>query len=193
MKSTVKIIAGNMRGRVIPFDNKKFLNADITPQKVKGALFSMLGEALHEKVFIDLFAGSGQMGLEALSRWCDKAVFVEKDAERFRFIRKTVEATGNSQRSILYNLDYAAALNEMSKSGITADVVFADPPYDKSSTVVDEYKVILEKIYESGILTDDSVAAIQHYSKNILPESAGGFSRSALKNYGTTSISIYTL
>lgn len=182
-----------MRGRVIPFDNKKFLNADITPQKVKGALFSMLGEELHGKVFLDLFAGSGQMGLEALSRWCEKAVFVENDAERFRFIRKTVEATGNAGKSILYNLDYAAALNKISKSGIKVDIVFADPPYVKSSTEVDEYKVILEKIHESKILNYNAVAAIQHFSKNILPESAAGFYRSSLKNYGTTSISLYTL
>ncbi len=193
MKSTVKIIAGNMRGRTIPFDNKKFSQADITSQKVKGALFSMLGEELHGKVFLDLFSGSGQMGLEALSRWCEKAIFIEKDIERFRFIRKEVELTGNLERSILYNLDYAAALNKVSKSGIKADLVFADPPYVKYTTEADVYKIILEKIYNSKILKDDSTIAIQHFSKNTLPESAAGFTRKALKKYGTTSISIYTL
>lgn len=193
MKSTVKIIAGNMRGRIIPFDNKKFSQADITSQKVKGAIFSMLGEELHGKVFLDLFSGSGQMGLEALSRWCEKAIFIEKDIERFRFIRKEVELTGNLERSILYNLDYAVALNKVSKFGIKADVVFADPPYVKSTTEADVYKIILEKIYNSKILKDNSTIAIQHFSKNILPESASGFTQKVLKKYGTTSISIYTL
>ncbi len=193
MKGTVKIISGNMRGRVIPFDNKKFSDADITPQKVKGALFSMLGEELHGRVFIDLFSGSGQMGLEALSRWCERAVFVEKDRDRFMFIRKTVDNTGNSSKVILYNTDYASALNTMSGSGIKGDIVFADPPYVKSSSGIDEYRIILEKIYESGILNENGVTALQHFTENTLPESAAGFTRKALKKYGTTSISVYTL
>lgn len=193
MKGTVKIISGNMRGRIIPFDNKKFSDADITPQKVKGALFSMLGEELHGRVFIDLFSGSGQMGLEALSRWCDKAVFVEKDRDRFMFIRKAIELTGNIEKSVLYNMDYASAIKRMSDSGIKGDIVFADPPYVKSSSGIDEYKVILEKIFESGILNDNGIIAVQHFTDNTLPESAAGFTRKALKKYGTTSVSVYTL
>jgi 16S rRNA (guanine(966)-N(2))-methyltransferase RsmD len=193
LKGTVKIISGNMRGRIIPFDNKKFSDADITPQKVKGALFSILGEELHGRVFVDLFSGSGQMGLEALSRWCERAVFVEKDPHRFRFIRKTVENTGNSSRAILYNTDYVSALNKISGSGIRADIIFADPPYVKSSAENREYGIILEKIYESGILNESGVAAIQHFTENTLPESAAGFTRKSLKKYGTTSVSFYRL
>src|SRR3990172_4106761 len=84
--SRIRIIAGGLKGRVIPFSNKKFDDADITPQKVKGAVFSMIGEWLEGKGFLDLYAGSGQIGLEALSRGADPVVLNEPDARRFHFI-----------------------------------------------------------------------------------------------------------
>ena len=62
----IRVIAGKFRGKIIPFDNSKFDEADITPQRVKGAVFSILGEDLHGLIFLDMFAGSGQMGFEAI-------------------------------------------------------------------------------------------------------------------------------
>lgn len=180
-----------MRGRIIPFDNKKFSDADITPQKVKGALFSMLGEGLYGKVFVDLFSGSGQIGLEALSRNCSTVVFCEKDRDRFSFIKKTVHAAGFAEKSLLLNMDYEAALKSIAQSGIKADIVFIDPPYVKSGDEVHLYSRILETISNSGILEDDAVAAVQHFSGNILPEKIGLFTRTSIKKYGTTSLSSY--
>ncbi len=191
MKGTIRIIAGSMRGRAIPFDNKKFSDADVTPQKVKGALFSMLGEGLYGKFFVDLFSGSGQMGMEALSRNCSSVVFCEKDKERFTFIKKTVHAAGLAEKSVLLNMDYESALKSISASGIKAHIVFIDPPYAKSGEEVHQYSRILENISNSGILADDAIAAVQHFSGNILPEKISRFSRSSLKKYGTTSISFY--
>jgi len=63
--ATVRVIAGSHRGRIIPFSNRDFGNADITPQKVKSAVFSIIGEWLSDETFLDLFAGSGQIGIEA--------------------------------------------------------------------------------------------------------------------------------
>jgi len=180
-----------MRGRLIPFDNKKFSDADITPQKVKGALFSMLGEGLNGKVFVDLFSGSGQIGIEALSRNCSMAVFCEKDGDRFSFIKKTVHAAGFAEKSLLLNMDYEAALKSIALSGIKADIVFTDPPYAKSGDEVYLYSRILENISNSGIFENYAVAAVQHFSGNIIPEKIASFTRTSLKKYGTTSLSVY--
>jgi len=182
-----------MRGRAIPFDNKKFADADVTPQKVKGALFSMLGEGLYGNIFVDLFSGSGQIGMEALSRNCSTVLFCEKDKERFTFIKKTVYAAGLAEKSLLLNMDYETALKSISASGVKANIVFIDPPYVKPGEEVQQYSRILENISRSGILENDAVAAVQHFSGNILPDKISLFSRSSLKKYGTTSISFYRL
>jgi 16S rRNA (guanine(966)-N(2))-methyltransferase RsmD len=104
VKGTVRIISGTLRGKVIPFLNSRYGDADITSQKVKGALFSMLGEHLNGKVFVDLFSGSGQIGVEALSRGADLVVFNESDRSRFRFIKDFADAIRTENNSIILNM-----------------------------------------------------------------------------------------
>lgn len=180
-----------MRGRVIPFSFSKFAGAEITPQKVKGAVFSIIGENLHGRTFIDLYAGSGQMGIEALSRESSLVVFNEKERQRFSFIKEFIEKNGCSDRTILLNLNAKQALKVMSERGVKVDIIFLDPPYIKVKGEADIYLDILTAIESSGILHDDSVVLVQHYTAGELPDLCGSIKRSALKRYGTTSLSIY--
>ncbi len=191
MKGTIRIIAGQMKGRAIPFNTSKFIDAEITPQKVKGALFSILGENLDGKTFVDLYSGSGQIGFEALSRKCSQVVFVEKDRFRFEFIKNFITSSGNGERAIVLNLNAKAALKLISERGIKADVVFLDPPYDKGKGATGLYDPILNDIQGSQILKEDSEIIIQHFSANELPETCSGFKKLETKKYGTTSLTIY--
>ena len=191
MKGTIRIISGSMKGKSIPFNMSKFNNAEITPQKVKGALFSIIGENLQGKTFIDLYSGSGQIGFEALSRKCDLAVFNEKERSRFEFIRNFIIECGNSEQSLVLNFNANSALKYLSDRGVKADIVFVDPPYDKEKGETDLYDPILGEIVKSGILKDSSEIIIQHYSANRLPDSAGDLKKTDVKKYGTTSLSIY--
>lgn len=193
MKSNIRIISGIMKGRLIPFNQAKYNDADITPQKVKGALFSMIGERLHMKTFVDLYSGSGQIGFEAISRESQLVVFNEKDRQRFDFIKKFIVENGLEERVLLLNLNAKSALRNMEERGVRADFIFADPPYEKEKGKTDFYNPVLEDIMGSGILTDNSEIIIQHFSANVLPESCGDLKKTGTRKYGTTSLSIYSL
>jgi 16S rRNA (guanine(966)-N(2))-methyltransferase RsmD len=191
VKGTVRIISGTLRGKVIPFLNSRYGDADITSQKVKGALFSMLGEHLNGKVFVDLFSGSGQIGVEALSRGADLVVFNESDRSRFRFIKDFADAIRTENNSIILNMMAEDALKYISARGIKADIIFVDPPYEKVKGTAYSYSSIIEIIGETGVSEKDGIIVIQHFTSNILPERCSVFTRSSIKKYGTTSISLY--
>lgn len=193
MKGTVRIISGTLRGKTIPFQNRRFGDADITPQKVKGAVFSMLGERLEGKVFIDLFSGSGQMGFEALSRGADTVVFNEADRLRCGFIREFASTLDPEFTPLILNMKAADALTYIKGRGIYADVIFADPPYEKVKGEADSYRNILEVIAASGVLKPEGMIIVQHFSSNLLPDTCSLYKRKALKKYGTTSLSVYIL
>jgi len=180
-----------MKGRAIPFNMNKFKDAEITSQKVKGALFSIIGENLNDKIFVDLFSGSGQIGIEALSRKCSMAVFNEKDRTRFEFIKSFAAQSANSGRSLVLNLNAKAALKFIADRGIKADFIFLDPPYDKETGGAALYDPILMDVIKSGILKESSEVVIQHFSGNELSESCGDLIKTDTKKYGTTSLSIY--
>ncbi|PKL17559.1 MAG: hypothetical protein CVV49_10230, partial [Spirochaetae bacterium HGW-Spirochaetae-5] len=180
-----------MKGRAIPFNMSRFKDAEITPQKVKGALFSIIGENLQDKVFIDLFSGSGQIGFEALSRKCSMAVFNERDRARFEFIKNFTALSGHGDRALVLNLNAKAALKFIYDRGIRADFVFLDPPYDKETGGAALYDPILKDVEKSGILKEDSEIVIQHFSGNELSEVCGELKRTDVKKYGSTSLSIY--
>jgi len=182
-----------MKGKVIPFNVSKFSDAEITPQKVKGALFSIIGENLQGKTFIDLYSGSGQIGFEALSRNCSFVILNEKDRFRFNFIRDFIMQSGNSDRSLILNLNAKSALKYISERKVKADIVYLDPPYDKEKGSTGFYDPILKDLCGSEILHENSEIIVQHYSANELPESCGDLTKSAVKKYGSTSLSIYHL
>lgn len=193
MKGTVRIISGLLKGRIIPFNLNRLSDAEITPQKVKGALFSIIGEHLSGKTFVDLYSGSGQVGFEALSRNCSLAVLNEKDRARFEFIRSFTAQVGYGDRALLLNLNAKSALGILSERGVKADVVFLDPPYVKEKCAPGIYDSILHDIAESGILHENSEIVLQHFSANVLPESCGGLKKTDVRKYGSTSLSMYHL
>lgn len=193
MKGTVRIIAGTLRGKVIPFLNSRYGDADITPQKVKGALFSMLGEHLDGKVFIDLFSGSGQMGIEALSRGADSVIFNEAERSRYIFIRDFISTINTGQKAITLNMKADNALKYIAGRGIRADIIFIDPPYEKVKGDARSYSGIIEMLAEADVLKSDGVIVVQHFSSNILPDKCSIYTRTSMKKYGTTSLSVYAV
>ena len=191
MKGTIRIISGSMKGRAIPFNMSKFKDAEITSQKVKGALFSIIGENLQDKTFVDLYSGSGQIGFEALSRKCAMAVFNERDRSRFEFIKNFITQSGIIDKTLVLNLSAKAALKLISDRGIKADFIFLDPPYNKETGGAALYDPILTDVVKSGVLKENSEIVIQHFSGNELSEYCGELMKTDTKKYGTTSLSIY--
>ena len=188
----MKVIAGIFRGRVIPFSNKKFNNADITPQKIKGALFSILGEDLSGKWFMDLYACSGQVGMEAVSRGAAIVLFNEIDKKRYSFIKNLVEDWGCSDSTIILSMPAHRCIRYAGSREYLFDILFCDPPYDKKGSGRHLYRKLLSEIHDSAILKREGVLILQHFSKNVVPEKEGDLELVRTKNYGTSSLSEYT-
>jgi 16S rRNA (guanine966-N2)-methyltransferase len=188
----IRIIAGSLRGRVIPFLNRRYDQADITPQKVKGAIFSMIGEWLQGRSFLDLYAGSGQIGLEALSRGAEPVVMNESDPARFRFIRNCVEEFGAIDSATVLNLPASRALDQMHEEGRQFDYIFLDPPYRKSEDADDPYRDVIGKAGSLDLLAPGGEIIVQHFSEIAPDETVGCFRARSVKQYGKTSLTVYS-
>jgi 16S rRNA (guanine(966)-N(2))-methyltransferase RsmD len=187
----MRITAGSLRGRHIPFNAKKFGNAEVTPQKLKGALFSILGESLEGRVFLDLFSCSGQVGLEAVSRGCRLVVFNERDRRRFEFIRSIVKEWGLEDAARVLHMKASACLQYVSARGELFDYIFLDPPYRKDRGDAALYHELLEELSEYPLLRGGGVVIVQHYAQNVLREASGAFLLAERRVYGTSGLAFY--
>ncbi len=188
----MKVIAGKYKGRIIPFKNKKFNNADITTEKVKEALFSIIGETILEKRFLDLYACSGQIGLEALSRGTGNVVLNEINKKRFNFIQSLKENLKIQNDLSIFNLSAEKCLKILKKSGYLFDIIFVDPPYIKNNSKVDIYPDIIFKIAKLELLQVNGIIIVQHFSKNILDEKIANYTKTKSKIYGNNMLTIYS-
>ena len=136
----MRIIAGKCRGRVLRTPGLGSVNAGIRPtaDRVKEALFSILGNRIRGAKVLDLYAGTGALGLEALSRGADRAVFVDNGDAALALLNKNVELCGFSERSIIIRRDLTrglAFLPGLAPAG-GFDLIFLDPPYRQGSVAL---------------------------------------------------------
>ena len=187
---TIKIISGTYKGIYIPFKNSAYNDADITTQKVKEALFSII--EIQQTSFLDLFAASGQVGLEALSRGSKFAAFNDFDKKRYDFIKEYLETTiSNKESFVVTNFHYERALRWFANKEYKFDIIFADPPYIKNKQG-EFYDGLLNLITTSNILNDDGTVIVQHNSESKLPEKVNNLTQTKRKKYGRTSLTFYT-
>jgi 16S rRNA (guanine966-N2)-methyltransferase len=153
-----------------------------TSDKVKQALFNILGERMAGSSFLDLFAGAGGIGIEALSRGAGRVVFVDASCVSLNVVRQNIEQTGFEERSqaVLSKVE-----SFLKKPSGPYDIVFLDPPY------ADEMQPLLERIAEAGILRTDSIVIAEHFKKQLSPESAGGLTLYREAKYGDTVLAFY--
>ena len=124
--AALRIIAGAFKGRILaPVQGR----TRPTAAKVREAIFNILGAAVAEARVLDLFAGTGALGIEALSRGAAAAVFVEDQPEALKGLRRNLETLGLADRSQVLPLPVAAALRQLAARGAPFGLVFLDPPY----------------------------------------------------------------
>ncbi len=163
----MRIIAGAARGRRLKVP--KGLLVRPTSDRVREALFSILGETVVGCRFLDLYAGSGSVGIEALSRGAEAVVFVENAAISLAALRQNLEATGLSAAAEVVASPVARALPRLSRRGQAFDLVFADPPYADSA----ERSEMLRILGLGGVLQPEARVIVEHEVKQglDLPES----------------------
>ncbi|GAI79178.1 unnamed protein product, partial [marine sediment metagenome] len=121
----MRIIAGKNKGNILK--SPKDLSVRPTSQKVREALFDILRTDIEEALFLDLFAGTGAVGIEALSRGAKKVIFIEKELKCIKIIKENLEKTENSQNALVYKIDFLAGLRLLCKKNYLLDYIFLDP------------------------------------------------------------------
>lgn len=154
-----------------------------TPDKVKGAIFNILASDLQDAVILDLFAGSGALGIEALSRGAKKVIFGDFDKSSTNLIKKNLEHVEYTDKSTVIFGDYADVLKEIDEK---IDIVLLDPPYYKGF-----YEEMLKNLSESNVIEEDTIIMVERDTWNPIDDQIGKLKKQDTRKYGKTSIDIY--
>lgn len=189
--ATLRVLAGDYKGRVIPFTGEGAPGADVTTQKVKKAFFDIMGARTLDARFLDLYAGSGQIAVEALSRGAAFAVANELDRQRAEGIKNFMVSLGVGSRGAVTSLAAETALERYRGEGRFFDIIFLDPPYVKQRGHAAEYDTLLDRVGESCLLPAGGVVVVQHFSANELSDERGGLVLFDQRRYGSSTLSFY--
>ncbi len=180
-----RIIGGAGKGRRLKAP--RGLAVRPTGSRVKQTLFDILAPVMPGCRFLDAFAGSGGVGLEALSRGASRVVLVDFAAAAVDAIRANVAALQGAGGGVqVFRQDARVALAALADSGVRFDVVFLDPPYE--STL---YEPLIEQIGATRLLEKDGVAVAEHFHKRALPETIGPLARAREVRIGDHRLSFY--
>ncbi|MGI6578430.1 MAG: 16S rRNA (guanine(966)-N(2))-methyltransferase RsmD [Eubacteriales bacterium] len=177
----MRIISGSQRGRkLLSLEGQ---HTRPTSEKVKEALFSIIQFEIEGRRVLDLFAGSGQLGLEALSRGARECVFVDNDRNAMQIIRQNAEKCGFTSMSRFLQNDYSTVLK---RTGEKFDIILIDPPYASSY-----YHNSLKLLSTFDILAQNGIIIFESESDMELPESVGTIQRVKEYKYGRTKLTVY--
>lgn len=123
---------------------------------MKESLFNIISDKIEDSIVLDLFAGSGAIGIEFLSRGCQKAYMCDKSHEAIKYVIENVKKTRLQENAIIKNKDYAEFLKDLKKSEVKFDIIFLDPPYN-----LDISKKAVKLILEYRLLNKDGIIIIE--------------------------------
>lgn len=180
----VRVIAGTARGRAlktVPGNGTR-----PTTDKVKEAIFSMIGPYFDGGTALDLYAGTGGLAIEAWSRGIEKLVLVDKEKASIDIIRLNLQAVGAIDAAELYRNDAERAVKALAKRGLKFRLVFLDPPYRMTGMDKQMEELALKEMLEPDALIVVEHDSAVHYAKEIT-----GFQQIREAKYGDTIVSIY--
>lgn len=184
VNEAVRVVSGSAKGR--PLKSVPGTSTRPTTDKVKESIFSMIGPYFEGGALLDLFAGTGGLGIEALSRGMDRAVFIDVEPKSISTIKDNLKAARLEDSAEVYRNDAGRALKALEKRGYKFDLVFLDPPYRFKNG--DE---LMLDMAERGLLQDSAVMVLEYESSYNYPEKFGDFCCFRTAKYGETAISIY--
>ncbi len=176
----MRVITGSARGRrLVTVEGTDVVRP--TTDRVKEAIFSAIQFEIQDAVVLDLFAGSGQLGIEALSRGAAECFFVDSAAVSIKAVRQNVEACGFSETAHICNMPFSAFLKS---TGREFDIALLDPPYERK-IIQKALPILVPKMSEHGVIV------CEHERECVLPREVGGFGLVKLLRHGSISLSIY--
>lgn len=180
----MRIISGKYKGRIIEMPK----GIRPTSDKVREAVFEILKGRIEGAGFLDLFCGSGAMGLEAFSRGAGDIAFVDNDFKAITILKKNLGLLGLSDSSCIniYKRNALDALPDIERSERKFDIIFMDPPYYK-----DLAKNSLIAISRCDILARNAIIVAEIYKKETLPETVGSLTKIRTSRYGDTMLEFF--
>lgn len=177
----MRIIAGDLKGRKLASPKDKSVRP--TSNKVKEAIFSMIANYYYDEVVVDLFAGTGNFGIEAISRGARHCYFGDKSRDSLALIRDNINTCRVQDKSTILAGDYEMVLKRIPEK---AQIIFLDPPYEDGLMIS-----CIELIDDLDLLTEDGYIIAEHSFHEKLPEIVGKYKLVKEKKYGKIAVSIY--
>lgn len=180
----MRVISGSARGKKLMTPTSEAIRP--TTDRIKESLFNIISPYIRDSVFIDIFSGSGAIGIEALSRGADLAYFIDKDPKSIKLIKKNLEITRLIEKGKVLNMEAEGAIKLLKDKSITADIIFMDPPYH-----LQIIPNLIKAISDSKLLSKDGLIIAEH-EKNVVPEEhIGDYSIFDQRKYGITLMTYY--
>jgi 16S rRNA (guanine(966)-N(2))-methyltransferase RsmD len=180
----MRVISGKLRG--VPLKAVPGKGTRPTTDKVKEALFSMIGPYFDGGIALDLFAGTGGLGIEALSRGMDRAIFVDLEPSSIDVVRDNIRTCRLQEHIEVYRNDAMRALKALGKRGMKLNVIFMDPPYR-----LDIVGNLAQILCELSLPAPNAILIAEQPSFRELPNRLHGFLHRKRAEYGDTAIHIY--
>ena len=191
----MRIIGGSARGRVLAGPRHPGLRP--TADRVRQALFDLLGQTLQGEAVLDLYAGTGALALEALSRGASSALLVDRDPAALELCRKNAATLGFGDRTLNLDLDLPQGIDALVKRGGRFDLVFVDPPYAadppgrREAPTPSACEEVLRRLAASGILAPGARVVVEHDRRDPVQVVPRGLRQIDQRRFGDTEISVF--
>lgn len=181
----MRISAGKVKNKRIK--SLKGQNTRPTTNKMKESLFNIISNIITDSIFLDLFSGTGNIALEALSRGAKRAIMIEQDPEALKLIIENVNTLGFTDQARAYKNDVKRAIEILGKKNEIFDIIFLDPPYQRNLSLL-----TIEKILACNILEKNGIIIAEHHKREILPDKIGALRKFNEKIYGNKVLSFFS-
>lgn len=183
----MRVIAGKFRRRRLKGPGT--LHIRPTSDRLRETLFNILGPAVEDSLFVDLYAGTGAIGIEAASRGAREVILVESNAKAAKLIRENLAALGIQAGVELIAADAVKGIERISDRHLVADFIFLDPPYERA----EEYFRVLESLDASHVIAPQGIVIVEHRNGMEVPERLNRLECTRQVEQGDATLSFYRL
>ncbi len=178
----MRVIGGTLKGRKLATIRGTTVRP--TADRLREAIFNILADRVEKAVVLDLFAGTGALGIEALSRGAHSAVFVDNSKSAIAILKKNIRYCDIQENATIIKWDVVKNLRFIRSFDLAFNLVFLDPPYNK-----DCIKPVLKNLYRNGTLEKEACLVIEHADTEPAPEEIAVFKITDERRYGRTLVS----
>jgi 16S rRNA (guanine(966)-N(2))-methyltransferase RsmD len=182
----MRVIAGKYRSRQLTTPG--FLGIRPTSDRLRETLFNILGPSVEDSLFIDLYAGTGAIGIEAISRGAREVFFIDRDPDCISLVRQNLASLDIRTGAEVITAGVQRGLDKLAARHLIADFIFFDPPYADAG-----YSDLLEYLDASHLVAPSGIVIAEHSSKLDLPERFDRLERTRLLEQGDAALSFYRL